>query len=236
MFTNSFKKVMFYLYYAFVVMVTLYLAVSSAIIIGNKEACESVTAFSYMVLLTCIAINLAVIFVIVFPFELAMKTINLGGCIIWPVFLFAYQRLLRKDCTMYHLQPGATAFAGIIAWSHLIILLVGYFVFTLLMLTVKTTLSSKIWRSIYLFSIIVLSVCFVLAWLGRISDPRRLTEESPCTYQRFFLRVYQLHGWAEIIAPILFMAFVRLENGDIIRENALKYTWGYPQPFIAPPL
>jgi hypothetical protein len=32
------------------------------------------------------------------------------------------------------------------------------------------------------------------------------------------------------------MTFVRFENGDIVRENDLKFTWAYPQPFIAPPV
>lgn len=39
-----------------------------------------------------------------------------------------------------------------------------------------------------------------------------------------------------MVAPILLMTFVRLENGDTVRDSKLKYTWGYPQPFVAPPL
>jgi|JI6StandDraft_1071083.scaffolds.fasta_scaffold01604_13 hypothetical protein len=234
--STVFRRLLFYLYYALVVVMTGYLMVASALIVNNREACQSVTALGHMTLFTCIGINLLVLCVIALPFELAMKAVNLGGCIIWPVFLFAYQQLLQKDCTSYHLQPWTTTFASLIAWSHLAILIIGYFIFTVLKLTVKSTFTAKIWRSIMLASVILMIMCFAVAWLERFYDPSNLAVEGPCTYQRFFLRVYQRHGWVEFIAPILLMTFMRLENGDVVRENDLKYTWGYPQPFVAPPL
>jgi hypothetical protein len=180
-------------------------------------------ALGYMTLFACAAINLMVLCVIALPFELAMKGANLGACIV-----FMYERLLGVPC-------HETSFANIIAWVHLILLVVGYFTFTLLKLTYKTTFVAKVWRTIMLLSVLLMAGCFAMSWLARLYSPN-LPIEHFCTFERFFLRTYQRHGWVEMLAPILLMTFVRFENGDIVRENDLKFTWAYPQPFIAPPV
>lgn len=163
--SNAFRKWVFWLYYAVVAVATGYLLVASFLTFSSHEACHSVMAASHMVLFTCLAVNLLVLFVIALPFELAMKAANLGCCVVWPVFLFLYQRLLEQDCTRYHLRPWSTAFSGIIAWSHLAIIIVGYFTFTLLKLTYKTSFTARIWRVLMLASVLLMALCFVLAWL-----------------------------------------------------------------------
>jgi hypothetical protein len=179
---RSFQKLLFYLYYIAIVIMTVYLMITSGLLVSTHDGCYSATALGYMTMFACIAINLMVLCVIALPFELAIKGANIGACIVWPVYLFMYERLLAVPC-------HENIFANIIAWVHLILLVVGYFTFTLLKLTYKTTFAAKIWRTIMLLSVLLMAGCFAMSWLARIYSTN-LPIEHVCTFEWFFVRTY----------------------------------------------
>lgn len=160
---KTFLRILFYIYYAMIVISTLYLTISSSALLFGRDACQSGSSLSYFILFSCLIINLTFLCVFMLPFDLAIKCVNLGGCFVWPLFLFTYQHLFSFRCY-------DSIIANIIAWAHLGILLVGFTIFTVLKLMYKTTATMKVWRIMVFVSLLMMVVCYVLALLSKIRD------------------------------------------------------------------
>lgn len=129
--------------------------------------------------------NIAGVFILVMPLELAMKCLNSGGSLFWAAF-WLLNRGTSLKCSLGIDTPD------IVSLVHLIFFVISSITFLIVKYSTKTYVTAKCWRWVVFISWIAMIGCYISIL---ISDTFGDSPNIECTFRFYFMKLYLYYGW-----------------------------------------
>jgi hypothetical protein len=179
-------------FYGFHILLTLFSTVTIVSQLNHLEQCPQSEQFFGAVFLLNLIFILSTVVVMWINVYSGLKFAHLGANILWVFMWVAIQ--------------GCSGFiVSIIGILHLAFSLAGFLLFVVLKFLKKTSLATKVWKGVFVGSIVAMASCFLLALIATL---------FPSSCSNYFFTCYRIFGVLELLSPLLALLFLRFEIGD----------------------